>query len=213
MIKIIDYTKEPLSRIGEVASFCWGSSPSKDIGKKCLASNHGRTFEFVDVTISIEGYSARMIRELFRHVIGTSFLQESTRYVNCKEFDFYIPTSIKAIPEAETVYDSTMAMIQHAYKSLQEYGIPKEDIANILPLGMTSKVVYKINLRAILHMFEIRTCSRAYHEYRDFMKELKEALSSLDGDWKFIIDTYAKTKCEMTGYCKEDKSCGRYPKK
>ena len=44
-----------------------------------------------------------------------------------------------------------MGNIQNAYKQLEDLKIPKEDIANILPLGMESKMVLKINARAILN--------------------------------------------------------------
>jgi thymidylate synthase (FAD) len=210
MIKVISYTHEPLSLMGEVASFCWNSKPSKEIAIKCIKSNHGRVLEFPDVLISIEGYSARMVRELFRHVIGTTFLQESTRYVNCKNFDYYTPNSIKQNEDAYNAYADIMENISDFYECLENQKISKEDIANILPLGMMTKVVYKINLRALSHLFELRTCTRAYVEFRDFMEELRVVLSSLDDDWKYIIDNFAKTKCEITKSCIEDKSCGRW---
>jgi thymidylate synthase (FAD) len=210
MIKVISYTHEPLSLMGEVASFCWNSKPSKDIAIKCIKSNHGRVLEFSDVIISIEGYSARMVRELFRHVIGTSFLQESTRYVNCEDFQYYIPESLNKNVDCNRIYQDTMLALKDAYSTLVKSGIPKEDIANILPFGMMTKVVYKINLRALLHLFELRTCTRAYVEFRDFMKELRESLSDLDDEWRYIIDNFAKTKCEVHGYCSEEHSCDKF---
>jgi len=210
MIKVINYTHEPLSLMGEVASFCWNSKPSKDIAIKCIKSNHGRVLEFSDVIVSIEGYSARMIRELFRHQVGTSFLQESTRYVDCSHFNYYYPNGMKQNDESYNIYERCMKDIQNAYQDLVELKIiPKEDIANILPLGMMTKVVYKINLRAILHLFELRTCTRACVEFRSFMEELRIVLSNLDDDWKYIIDNFAKIKCEVHGYCSEEHSCGK----
>lgn len=210
MIKVLSCTKEPLSFIGQVASTCWNSKPSKDIAIKCLESNHGRVLEYPDVTIEIKDYSARMIRELYTHCIGVTRLQQSTRYVDYKNFNYYIPYTIKDNPNALSMYDSIMGDISTSYQNLYEMGIPKEDIANILPLGMTSTVVLKINLRAILHMFEERTCSRAYVEFREFMKEFKSVLIDLDEDWKYIIENYAKTKCEKVGFCKEAKSCDKF---
>lgn len=212
MIKVINYTHEPLSLMGEAAAICWNSKPSKDIGIRCLKSNHGRVLEYPDVIISIEGYSTRMVRELFRHVIGTSFLQESTRYVDCKNFNYYTPNSIKQNEDAYNAYAEIMDNISDFYKCLEDQKISKEDIANILPLGMMTKVVYKINLRALLHLFELRTCTRAYQEFRDFMEELRTVLLNLDDDWKYIIDNFAKTKCEINGYCREEKSCGKFKK-
>ena len=208
MIKIIKAEENPLTLIGEVASFCWGSKPSKNIGIKCLKSDHGRTFEYPDIIISIEGYSARMIRELYTAMIGVSKLQSSTRYINYKDFEYYTPDSIRNNDEALCKYDRLMAKIMDAYEYLEdECKIPKEDIANVLPLGMMTKVALKINLRAILYLFELRTCTRAYIEYRVFMKELREVLCSISEEWKFIIDNFAKVKCVKQGNCFEDQSC------
>ena len=210
MIKILSYTKEPLDLMGQVASTCWNSEPSKDIAKKCLEASHGRVLEYPDITVEIKGYSARMMRELYTHCVGVTRLQQSTRYVNYKDFEYFIPTSIVHNSDAMLVYESLMSEIGKSYQSLLAMGVSKEDTANILPLGMISTVVLKINLRAILHMFEERTCARAYVEFRDFMQELKSTLSDLDEDWKFIIENYAKTKCEKVGFCKEVKSCGKF---
>lgn len=212
MIKVLDYTKKPLTLMGTVASACWNSKPSPRIGIECIETNHGRIMEFADVTLEISGYSARLMREIYTHVVGTSRVQASTRYINYEDFDYYTPPSIKNNAEAEYIYNHCMSVIQNTYRTLEYCGIKKEDIANILPLGMESKMVLKINVRAILHMFEVRTCSRAYIEFREFMKELKETLKGLDEEWAKITE-YCKTKCEILGYCNERHSCNRYPKK
>lgn len=218
-IKIIDITKNPLQRIGEVASTCWNSEPQmveqkKKIAIECIDSGHHRVLEYVDMTISIEDYSARMVRELYTHHVGVSRLQESTRYVNCGYFDFYIPDSIKNNEQALSTYIVTMEEIKSAYQFL-EYNckIPKQDIANILPLGMHTKVILKINLRALLHMAELRMCNRALKEYRDFMQELKNILIEVDDEWRLLAYHYMQPKCEIMGYCNEKNSCGQMGKK
>jgi len=207
-IKVIDYTKNPLSLMGECASYCWDSIPSSQIGIDCIESNHGRVLEYADVTLQISGYSARVIREIYTHISGTSRLQASTRYIKYGEFDYIIPDSIDKNISAYETYTDVMFIIQKAYKKLEDLGIPKEDIANILPLGMESKMVLKINARAILHMVEVRECTRAYWEFRKFIKELKSVVGDLDSEWLKII-SYAKVKCELLGYCNEKNSCGR----
>ena len=211
-INVFDYTKYPLFFMGECASECWDSKPSSQIGIDCIESGHHRVLEYPDVTVIIEGYSARVIREIYTHIIGTTRLQSSTRYIKYGEFDYIIPKSIKENNLAFNVYLDTMKNIQNAYKELEYFKIPKEDIANILPLGMMSKVVLKINARAILHMAEVRLCNRAYWEFRKFMKEFLEVVSNLEDEWKQIV-SYAKCKCEIRGYCEEKNSCGMYPRK
>ena len=212
MIKVISYTKNPLSLMGECASYCWDSNPSPQIGIDCIESNHGRVLEYADVTLQISGYSARAIREIYTHISGTSRLQASTRYIKYGEFNYIIPQSITKNNLALEIYQNIMSNIMDTYKKLEDLCIPKEDIANILPLGMESKMVLKINARAILHMVEVRECTRAYWEFRKFIKELKSIVSDLDSEWEKII-SYAKVKCEVLGYCNEKNGCNKYPTK
>jgi thymidylate synthase (FAD) len=199
--------------MGICASSCWDSKPSDPsrIGIDCIESGHGRVLEYPDVTLEISGYSARVIREIYTHIIGTTRLQASTRYIKYGQFDYIIPNSIERNIEAYKIYCTVMNQIQEAYIKLEELGIPKEDIANILPLGMESKIVLKINVRAILHMSEQRECTRAYWEFRKFMKELKGIFINLDDEWAKIT-TYMKPKCEVYGKCTERFSCGRIDK-
>lgn len=218
MISVVRYDRNPISFIGECAGECWGADTTDPVknyirGKDCLESWHGRTFEFPDIVVKISGYSARVIREIYTHIIGTTRLQESTRYVNCEDFPYFIPPSILSDVRRLAVYDRTMNYIKQGYKELIALETPKEDAANVLPLGMDSKIVLKINLRAILSMGEQRLCTRAYHEYRKFMNELKELLRTLDDEWKEISNDYILCKCIRHGYCAEKKSCGIRPKK
>lgn len=218
-IKIIDITKNPLQRIGEVASACWNSSAptlehKKQIAIDCINSGHHRPMESIHITMIIEGYSARMIRELYTHIGGMPMrLQESTRYVDCSHFNYYTPDSIKNNSLAHDEYISLMDEIQRVYFYLQNQNIPKQDIANILPLGMMTKIIFDVNLRNLLHMAEVRLCNRALKEYRDFMQELKQVLNKVDDEWDYIIKHYYKSKCDILGYCNEKNSCGLMSKK
>lgn len=212
MIKVISYTEKPLTLMGDVASICWNSNPSPQIGIDCIESNHGRILEYIDVIVEMDEYSARCIRELYTHIVGTTRVQQSTRYVDMNNFKYYTPNSIKNNPEALEVYNNSMQTVAKTYNKLQNLGIPREDCANVLPLGSHTKIVLKINGRAILHMAEIRTCNRALKEYRDLMKEFLSIISALDDEWGKII-SYAKPKCEILGYCPEKNSCGKYPQK
>lgn len=208
MIEVLDYTKKPLTMLGLVAKECYNSNPKSlsDLGKDCIESGHDRLSEFADVTIVISEYSARFMRELYTHIVGVSRVQASTRYINYKDMNYYIPDSIKNNQAALNMYEYTMEQIKNAYELLNNLEIPKEDIANILPLGMHSKMVLKINSRALFHMAEIRTCKRAYHEFRKFMKELIAVLKTLDDEWNEMTK-YMKTKCDKSGKCNEKKPC------
>ena len=146
---IQNYTcKNPITMIGFEAGICWGADTGDEKknyrrGLDCLESGHGRTFEFPDVYLTLEGYSARVIREWYTHIGGQpTRLQASTRYIDYEHgFDYVTPPSIAERSAAKAVYDELMAEIQKHLARLDELGVPREDSAMGLPLGMETRIV------------------------------------------------------------------------
>lgn len=221
VIILPETSRNPIQLIGRRAGICWGADitdPEKNYkrGLDCLESNHGRTLEFVNIEAVFKNWSARCIREWYTHIGGApTRLQASTRYINySKGFDYVIPDKIKNNPDALNEYEYAIKTVTDAANHLEkELKIPREDVANLFPLGMNTTIVDKRNLRNIIDMSHQRMCTRAYWEYRQLFKMYSDKLSEIDDEWKYIVDRYFKPKCELTGYCTEKKSCGRMPKK
>lgn len=205
--------------MGRRAGVCWGADITDDEknykrGLECLKANHGRVMEFVNIEMIIDEYSARVIREWYTHIGGMpTRLQGSTRYINYKDFGYVTPPKIINNEEARIVYDNVMSVISNGLQYLENLGIPREDSAMLLPLGMETTEVDKRNLRNAIDMSKQRMCKRAYWEYRDLFKEYCKVLSDYSDEWKYIVDNYMMPKCEILGYCPEKKSCGRKPLK
>ena len=235
MITILpETTKDPISLIGRRAGICWGADitdkeKNYKRGLDCILSGHGRTWEFVNIEMVLEGYSARVIREWYTHIGGSpTRLQASTRYIDYEDFDYITPDTIKdsdcveitdddypdnRVITAKEIYEDAMFHIQSEIRRLGDLGIPKEDLANLLPLGMATKVVDKRNLRSLVDMSRQRMCTRAYHEYRQLFNEIIEKLSEISDEWKKVIELLFHPKCEELGYCPETYSCHKYPNK
>lgn len=217
---IKETTKNPITLMGERAGICWGSDLSDaeknyKRGLDCIISGHGRVMEYVNVELILDGYSARVIREWYTHIGGSpTRLQASTRYINYQNFDYVIPPKIEADPVAKEKYVQAMEMITQTCAELEsECEIPREDAALLLPLGMTTKIVDKRNVRSLIEMSHQRMCTRAYWEYRQLMQDICKALSDYSEEWKYLVDHYFMPKCEVSGFCTERKNCGRKPKK
>ncbi len=216
-----DTTDIPITTAGQYAGTCWGSDTSdheKNLkrGLDCIASGHNRVLEFVQVYFVVDGYSARMVRELYTHIGGApTRLQASTRYIGYGDFDYVEPPSVTKNEAASVVYKNTMKTIAKAKEELEALGIKKEDSAMVLPLGMTTKVVYRTNLRALIDMAQQRMCTRAYWEFREFFNDLLDSLAFYSDEWEMLIKELKlfQPKCETFGYCNEKFSCGRKPKK
>lgn len=211
-------TIDPISKMGRRAGLCWGADITDPKGNynrglDCVSSNHGRVMEYVDIETIIDGYSARVIREWYTHLGGSpSRLQASTRYIDYSEFDYIIPKSIKTQEQSET-YCSIMNEISDSSQKLKKLGIPREDIGLILPLGMTTKIVDKRNVRNVMDMSRQRMCNRAYWEYRQLFSDYINELSNYSEEWNILIPMIMKPKCEYLGYCPEKRSCGKWEKK
>ena len=215
-----DTTKNPISLIGRCAGVCWGADVTNEEknykrGLDCIESNHGRTIEFPDVYAVLDGYSARVIREWYTHIGGApTRVQASTRYINYANFEFVTPPKIAANEEANKLYDEVMHTVAEACEKLEtEYGIPREDAALLLPLGMTTKMVDKRNARNLMDMSRQRMCTRAYHEYRQLFKDYITALAEYSEEWATLVKMLMMPKCVAAGFCTEKHSCGMMPKK
>lgn len=212
--------KKPITMIGEEAGICWGADTSDDTknykrGIDCLENGHGRTFEFPDVYMILDGYSARVIREWYTHIGGApTRLQASTRYIDYEHgFDYFAPPSVQNNQRALDIYSGMMDSISEALRDLDELGIPREDSALGLPLGMTTKIVCKHNARNLIDMSHQRMCKRAYHEYRKLFGDLCDALRAYSDEWRYLVDHYFMPKCKYMGFCNERYTCGRMPRR
>lgn len=211
-------TIDPISLMGRRAGICWGaditdSEKNYKRGLDCIKSNHGRVFEFVNIEAIIEDCSARVIREWYTHIGGSpTRLQSSTRYINYDNFEYIIPKTVQT-EEQKTWYNNAIDTISQTLKNLEESGVKREDAAMLLPLGMTTKIVDKRNVRSVISMAEQRMCSRAYWEYRELFNEYIKQLKLYSEEWATLIPLVMKPKCDVLGYCPEKFGCGRKPQK
>lgn len=222
-VTILDTTtRNPITLIGERAGVCWGADTADHAanyrrGMDCIEAGHGRTLEYVNVEMVLDGYSARVIREWYTHIGGApTRLQASTRYIDYGQFTCVIPPSI-ANNESEVarmIYKARMLDLRDSIVSLiEEYGVPREDAAMLLPLGMTTRIVDKRNLRNLIDMSRQRMCNRAFWEFRELFRDISVALANYSGEWKWIVNSCFHEKCVELGYCPEKHGCGRKPQK
>ena len=68
-------------------------------------------------------------------------------------------------------------------------------------------MVASLNLRELIHLANLRLCTRAQKEIRILVKRMCEVLVK-EEPW---LKDYLVPKCERFGFCDEDKSCGRVP--
>lgn len=177
--------------------------------ERVVSSGHYSTIEHIQVSFAISNVSRACTHQLVRHR-HMSFSQKSQRYVKEKgQFDYLIPPTIIRNEELKAKFESFMGEISKFYGELTEAGIPAEDARAVLPNATATSMVASLNLRELIHIANLRLCTRAQYEIRCMVKAMCEALVA-EEPW---LKSYLVPKCERLGFCDEDKSCGRMPKR
>ena len=177
--------------------------------KKVLDSGHQSIAEHVYFTFAIEGVNRALTHQLVRHRAGIVFSQQSQRYVNEKDgFEFEVPKSIQDIEELHNEFYALMQHIQNFYNKAIEHNIKPEDARSVLPNAALSNITMSLNYRELIHICNLRLCTRAQKEIRDLVGLIKKEVSKVDEHLALLL----VPSCEVNGICFEDKCCGRKPK-
>ena len=172
---------------------------------RVISSGHYSTIEHIQVSFAISHISRACSHQLVRHR-HMSFSQKSQRYVKEKEqFEYIIPETIENNPELNSKFEDFMGKISDFYLELTQNGIPAEDARAVLPNAASTSMVASLNLREMIHLANLRLCTRAQKEIRILVKKMCDELIK-EEPW---LKEYLVPKCERLGYCDEDKSCGR----
>lgn len=216
IIDIQEYTiKNPISMAGFESGVCYNSDiQDKEKNYKRglfnIKNGHFRTLEFAQAFITIDNVSARVLRQLYTHIAGSpTRLQASTRYINYNNFESIIPSSVEKEPAALNKWNEVMTAIRDGIQYLECLKIPREDADMMLPLAMSSRMVFRTNARHLMDMSRVRMCARASEEYQILMNAIIDELNNYSEEWLELNEMIMGPRCHF-GKCPESKNC---PKK
>lgn len=174
---------------------------------KVYQSGHLSIFEHINFTFAIEHISRACSHQMVRHR-HCSFSQQSQRYVDMQSPVFLEPQMILHDREADSIYNNFLISVNEVYKKLRTLGIAPEDARCVLPNATATNMVVTMNCRELMHICNLRLCTRAQQEIRELVNKMKEVVVN-ECEW---LKPYLVPKCEVDGFCRECKSCGRKPK-
>jgi len=180
-------------------------------------TNLSGALEFVDLVWNIEGVTRAFTHQLCRYRVGTSFSQESMRFVDKTGFKYLVGKSIQT-SEAKEKYDNMMRQISDCYQELIALGVETQDARGILPTNIFTKIGFKCTYRTLYNIAQTRLCLQAQEqEWRDVISQMKKLLEERVSP---ILADYLQPICYHTGNCEYgsifDRSCPlqeKYPMK
>ena len=141
--------------------------------------------EMIEFIFVLDNVSISLREQLVRHRIGTkidgkigidiipnlddsTWWSQSMRILDMRSFaarqDFLIPESIQNVPKVSkrkvplAIYKQFMYEAARVYSELVDMGIPMEDARNVLPLGASHRIVWKVNLMTLKRIMQKRGC-------------------------------------------------------
>ncbi|MDA1062493.1 MAG: FAD-dependent thymidylate synthase [Chloroflexi bacterium] len=218
-VTLLDHTHDPLKTLYTAFRVCYSSLTPGQIEARIadgrisreqmqefidarLGTGHASPLQQIWFEFGISGVSRAFSHQFVRHHMGISFEQQSQRYVTYKDgtFPHTTPESVRRAG-MEEAFASAIEAAGAAYNSLVEAGVPAEDARFLLPNATNTNFKVTVNYLELLHIADLRLCTRAQWEFRKVVAmmraELKRAFPELAG--------YVQPKCGefRLGYCDE----------
>ena len=185
-VELLYHTPDPERAIATAARLCYApvgaselmetmpESRVRSVLSTIMGSGHFSTLEHASYTFAADGVSRALTHQLVRHRIA-SFNQQSQRYVKFKDgVPVVKPPTVAADPAASAAFDEAVRATVEGYQKLLELGVPAEDARYLLPNAAETKIVITMNVRELLHFFQLRCCNRAQWEIRDLAWRMLE---------------------------------------
>lgn len=183
-VELLNHTPDPERAIATAARLCYAPVGAAELMETMpeervrsvlstiMASGHFSTLEHASYTFAIDGVSRVLTHQLVRHRMA-SFNQQSQRYVKFEGgFPYVTPPTIEGDAAAQEAFERVMRATDEAYQSLIALGIPAEDARFVLPNAAETKIVTTMNVRELLHFFELRCCHRAQWEIQELAQKM-----------------------------------------
>lgn len=143
-----------------------------------IGSGHGSVLEHASVTFIFEGVSRVFTHELVRHRHGT-FSQESLRFLRIEgSIPYYQP---EGYPDLKPYMDE-LAILQEEIQGGYDFdsmGFEEKKkltsfFRRILPIGLSTTIMWTTNFRNLRHVINLRTSEGAEHEIKEVFERVKE---------------------------------------
>ncbi|MEM4410021.1 MAG: FAD-dependent thymidylate synthase [Candidatus Caldarchaeum sp.] len=216
-VKLLSHSPDPLRSVYVAFRTCYSQKSPDELWEesgrvsrdkmvsfieKYAQVGHTSPFEQVWFEFAVSGISRALSHQLVRHRVGVSFEQQSQRYVKLgNDAEFVVPPSVSSNQEALEVYTKCLDDGRLAYDKLVELGVPPEDARYILPNATPTNIKLTINMTALMHMCDIRLCTRAQWEFRRLVSLMRAEVNKVEP----VLGRMLGIKClpNRRGYCDE----------
>lgn len=178
---------------------------SQEFHHNILKSRHGRVLEHATCTWALEFSTRVLTHELVRNATGTTYAQESLRYVRLTDIPYRLPACIAEVPEAVAEFQETMEFLEAKQKRLAEIfqidqmtdfnrkKVLTSAFRRLAPIGLATGIVATFNFRALRWLCEQRTQVHAEEEIREVLDMIAERSKQR---WPYVFQDFYRNSTD-----------------
>nr|DAY48673.1 MAG TPA: Thymidylate synthase complementing protein [Caudoviricetes sp.] len=206
--------KNFVKRHGEFSKVCYDTPKEKaeKVGEHCLESGHLSGSRHLYMVFEIKNVPRSAVDQLVRHTQGFVTNVQSLRYCNKDgkvslyaapeiEKDIYLTQSLHNYEaQAQAYYDYFQSNLKNnGYTNEQANEIAR----TVIPIGVATECNIAVNIECLIHLANVRLCTRAELPIRTIVKEMVRQVLEVEPRYKpFLVPN-----CKKLGYCPEGKDC------
>ena len=203
-----------IERQGSFSVVCYNTPKEKaeQVGMHCLASGHLSGSRHLYMVFEIKNVPRSAVDQLVRHTQGFVTNVQSLRYCNKDgkvslyaapeiEKDIYLTQSLHNYEaQAQAYYDYFQSNLKNnGYTNEQANEIAR----TVIPIGVATECNIAVNIECLIHLANVRLCTRAELPIRTIVKEMVRQVVEVEPRYKpFLVPN-----CKKLGYCPEGKDC------
>ena len=206
--------KNFVKRHGEFSKVCYDTPKEKaeKVGEHCLESGHLSGSRHLYMVFEIKNVPRSAVDQLVRHTQGFVTNVQSLRYCNKDgkvslyaapeiEKDIYLTQSLHNYEaQAQAYYDYFQSNLKNnGYTNEQANEIAR----TVIPIGIATECNIAVNIECLIHLANVRLCTRAELPIRTIVKEMVRQVVEVEPRYK----PYLVSQCKKLGYCPEGKDC------
>lgn len=183
-VKLVSMTENPLQVIGSVNAVYDGLlevlEKPRDIlegFERCLLSPFGTPLEMIHYVFLIKNVTRAFTHQLVRYRIGTSYAQESLRFVNASGRTVLLPPELKGREEEIAIYARGVSEALKVYKELLRRGVPVQAARGVLPTNILTHIWVSLSHKTLQRIFAQRISELAQRgEWEYVLAQCKTAI-------------------------------------
>lgn len=190
VVTLIDAPVDPLGTLAVICGIYTGKvrrskAEVTDEERRAMLADMQATvldgpLESMQFTFLVEGVSRSIANQMTRNRFAF-FAQESLRFAVAEDWaqEVPLPPSLLSAGEgspAVGVWRKALNAAEDAYDALIGAGMPAEEARGVLPLDITTRLYWTVNLRALITEAGKRTCTQAQFPWRQIFGGVAKAL-------------------------------------